>query len=198
MTRVILIRHGQTSWNLRKKYCGLTDLYLNGRGKKQAEKLRLRLKNELIHKVYSSDRKRALQSAEIIFKGARIEKVGDLREMSFGIFEGRGYKEILREYPSLYKKWLKRPFKVTIPKGESPMDFKKRIMAAFKKIALCNKGKTVAVVCHGGTISVILNYSLKSKDFWKRIPASASLNIIEYKNSKVKIKLFNDTSHLPR
>lgn len=166
------------------------------RGRKQAEKLSQRLKNELVHKVYSSDRKRALQSAEIIFKGAKIEKVGDLREMSFGIFEGRSYKEILRKQPLLYKKWLKRPFNVTIPGGENPMDFKKRIMRAFKKITLRNKGKTVAVVCHGGTISVILNYSLKSKDFWKRIPASASLNIIEYKNSRVKLTLFNDTLHL--
>jgi broad specificity phosphatase PhoE len=198
MTKVILIRHGQTNWNLRKKYCGFTDLCLNMRGKKQAEKLRLRLKNELVHKVYSSDRRRAFQTAKIIFKGAGIEKVGDLREMSFGIFEGLSYKEILRKHPLLYKKWLKRPFNVTIPNGENPLDFKKRIMRAFRKITLHNKGKTVAVVCHGGTISVILNHSLKSNDFWKRIPASASLNIIEYKNSKVKIKLFNDTSHLPR
>lgn len=164
----------------------------------QAAKLSQRLKEELIHKIYSSDRKRALQSAEIIFKGARIEKAGNLREMSFGIFEGRSYEEILRKQPLLYKKWLKRPFNVTIPGGESPMDFKKRIMTAFRKITMHNKGKTVAMVCHGGTISVILNHILKSKDFWKQIPASASLNIIEYKNSKVKIKLFNDTSHLPR
>lgn len=198
MTRVMLIRHGQTSWNLRKKYCGLTDLCLNIRGKKQAEKLSQRLKNELVDVVYSSDRKRALQSAEIIFKGAKIEKVGDLREMSFGIFEGRSYKEILRKQPLLYKKWLKRPFNVTIPEGENPMDFKKRIMRAFRKITLHNKGKTVAMVCHGGTISVILNHILKSRDFWKAMPASASLNIIECENNKVKIKLFNDTSHLPR
>jgi len=198
MTRVILIRHGQTSWNVKKRYCGLTDLGLNAEGRRQAAKLSQRLREELIHKIYSSDRKRALQSAEIIFKGARIEKEGDLREMSFGIFEGQSFEEILRKHPLLYKKWLKRPFKVTIPGGESPMDFKKRIMRVFKKITLHNKGKTVAMVCHGGTISVILNHILKSEDFWKQIPASASLNIIEYKDSKVKIKLFNDTSHLPR
>ena len=149
-----------------------------------------------MHRVYSSDRKRALETAEIIFKGTIIERVPDLREIHFGIFEGKNHKEILKKEPRIYKKWLKRPFNVAIPGGESFVDFRKRIITAFKKIVLHNKGKTIAVVCHGGAISVILNNILKSDDFWKAMPGSASLSIIEYKNTKAEIAVFNDISHL--
>lgn len=196
MTRIILIRHGQTNFNLRKRYCGWTDISLNIHGKKQAEKLSRRIKRESVHRVYSSDRKRALETARIIFQGTRIEEVPDLREIHFGIFEGKNHKEILKKEPRIYKKWLKRPFNVAIPGGESFAGFKKRIITAFKKIVLHNEGKTIAVVCHGGAISVILNNILKSRDFWKRIPGSASLNIIECKYNKAEIILFNDTAHL--
>jgi broad specificity phosphatase PhoE len=196
MTRIILIRHGQTNLNLRKRYCGWTDISLNIHGKKQAEKLSRRIKGESVHKVYSSDRKRALETAGIIFKGTVIEKVPDLREIHFGIFEGKNHKELIKKEPRVYKKWLKRPLQELIPGGESFTGFKKRIIAAFKKIVLHNKGKTIAVVSHGGAISVILNNILKSEDFWKAIPGSASLTIIEYKCNKADIVLFNDTSHL--
>ncbi len=187
-TKLILIRHGQTEWNLNKKYCGLFDIKLNAKGKMQAECLRKRLKKENVHKVYSSDRKRAIETAKIIFKELEIEKMPDLREMHFGCFEGLTYREIMQKYPKVYKKWLTRPFAAAIPQGESLGDFKKRIVNAFKKIVSSCPQKTVAVVCHGGVIAIFLTHILKTKDFFKLIPACASLSILEYKNGKPKLK----------
>ena len=196
LTKIILIRHGQTDWNAEKKYCGFSDLGLNKQGKEQIGKLSRRLKNEDIYKVYSSDLKRAVQSAVIIFKKTKIEKVWDLREINFGILEGKSHKEILEIEPRIYQDWLNDPYSITIPKGESLNKFKKRVMGALEKIVISNSNKTVAVVCHGGTISIILSRINGSKNFWELIPGSASLNIIEYVNNKAKITLFNDISHL--
>ncbi len=195
-TKILLIRHGQTEWNLRKRYCGSADLGLNACGKKEAEKLRKRLKDKPVHKIYSSDRIRAIETARIVFKRAGLEKIPGLSEMHFGIFEGLTYDEIMRKYPVIYKRWLRDPYGITIPKGEGLREFKKRVVSAFKKIIALNANKTVAVVCHGGAISIFLNHILKSKDFWKQIPKSASLSIVEYNNSKPKIRLFNDIAHL--
>lgn len=195
-TKLILIRHGSTNWNLEKKYCGFRNINLNNEGKKQAMLLRRRLKEEQIHRVYSSDRKRAIQTANIIFNRIKIEKIPDLRETHFGILEGLTYEEIMKRHPEIYKKWLNDPFSINIPYGEKIVNFKKRILKTFKKIIRLNKNKTVAVVCHGGVISIFINNILNSKSFWKNIPNSSSLSIVEYRNGKAKIKLFNDTTHL--
>lgn len=197
-TRLLLIRHGQTLWNAKKRYSGLINIGLSKIGRLQAAKLRKRLKDRPIHKVYASDRKRAIQTAQIAFAGIEIEKVPDLREVHFGVFEGLTHKEIMQKHPLIYKKWLKDPFSVIIPEGESLKDFKRRVTGALKKIILLNRNKTVAVVSHGGAISVFINSILKKRGFWAQIPASASLSIIEFKNDKPEILLFNDTAHLPR
>lgn len=195
-TKLILIRHGATDWNLKKRYCGLVDIGLNETGEAQARCLHKRLKKELIHKIYSSDRKRALQTAKIIFKGMEIQKMPGLEEMDFGCFEGLTYSETMKKFKRIYKKWLKDPFGITIPEGENLEDFKKRVIRTIKNIILINKNKTVAIVSHGGPLGIFLNYILESMDFWKQIPASASLSILECTNGKLKIKLLNDTSHL--
>lgn len=195
-TKLILIRHGETGWNAQKRYCGFKDVNLSARGKLQAKLLSKRLKLENIHKVYASDRKRALETAKILFKDVKVEKIPDLREIHFGCFEGLTHRKIMRKYQEVYSRWLKEPFNIRIPRGEDLTDFRKRVVAALKKIIERNPDKTIAVVCHGGTIGVFLTYILKTKDFWKKIPHAASLSIFECRNNKVKIRLFNDTSHL--
>jgi broad specificity phosphatase PhoE len=195
-TKLILIRHGETAWNAQRRYCGFKDVRLSAKGKLQAELLSKRLKAKNIDKVYTSDRKRALETAKVIFRGYRIKKIPDLGEMHFGCFEGLTYTEIMRKYPQVYARWLKEPYGSRIPGGEDLAGFRKRVTFAFKKIISLNADKTIAVVCHGGTIGIFLSYILKTKDFWKRVPHAASLSILECKNSKIKIRLFNDISHL--
>lgn len=195
-TKLILIRHGATKWNLEKRYTGFSDLCLHYTGIEQAKLLCKRLKNEVIYKIYSSDRKRAIQTAKIIFKDRKIHKSANLRELHFGIFEGLNYKEIMEKYPVIYRKWLDNPFYINIPKGEKIKDFRKRIINSIKKIISANNGKTIAIVSHGGAISIFINHILKSKNFWKTIPGSASLSIVEFNNNKFKIKNLNDISHL--
>lgn len=178
--KLILIRHGQTSWNARKIYCGAMDIGLNARGKEQAAALRRQFGREAIDKVYSSDKRRAMQTARIIFKRKKIIRLAGLREIRFGAFEGLNHGQILRRYPELYRKWLQDPFNITMPRGERLIDFRKRVVRTMKKISGDNYGKTVAVVCHGGVIGIFLTCILKRKDFWKLIPKPATFRVVNY------------------
>jgi len=196
ITRLILIRHGITGWNKRRRYCGYKDVNLSRQGRLQAIKLRNRFKGADFDKIYCSDRKRALQTRAILFGRSEFTKLNGLREINFGVFEGLKHEEIMEKFPVLYKNWLADPYKVRIPQAEQMLVFKKRVEHAIKKIVQTNSGKTIAVVCHGGVIGILVSSILKSKDFWKYVPSAASLTSVEYKDDKFRIKKFNDKHHL--
>ena len=191
VTRLILLRHGITRWNIEKRYCGYKDVPLAREGKAQAALLRQGLKGITFDRIYSSDKKRAIETARILFDGARIIKVKGLREISFGVMEGLRHRQILKKYPGAYGKWLADPFRRHMPKAEAMGAFKKRVFGAIHGIVSVNPGKTVAVVCHGGTISIFISGILKKKDFWRYIPRAASASIVEYRKGKPRIKQFN-------
>ncbi len=199
MTRLILIRHGQTDYNLQNRYCGFSNPLLNNQGIKQSERLAARVKDIKIDKVYSSDLKRAYQTAEIIFKNNPIEKVADFREMNFGLFEGLKYEEITEIYPKLYRDWINNPIKVKIPNGEGLKDLNKRVKKRLSFMLSEHRDRTIALVIHGGPIRIILCDALKFglKMFWQIEQDVGALNIIDYSDrlptSVIKI---NDTSQL--
>lgn len=183
-TKLIMIRHGETPWTAKKRYCGSIDIGLSEKGKKQAVRLRGRLCREFIHKVYTSPKKRAYQTARIVFSGRKACKVFGLAEMHFGVFEGLTYRQISDKYPELYRRWLKDPFSVLIPDGERPVDFRRRVARSIKKIISLNKNKAIAIVSHGGPIGVFITSFLKTRDFWKWIPKPCGVLVIEKKGSK--------------
>jgi alpha-ribazole phosphatase len=193
-TRLILIRHGETDWNAAKRYLGHADINLNKKGKQQAKTLCEVLDKKEICKVYSSDLKRAANFSKIIFKDFNIEKLIELREINFGIFEGQTYSEIMKKHSKIYKKWVKHPFKAFVPKAEKLIDFNKRVLSVFKKILSDNKNKTVAVVTHSGPIRMFINNITGAKDVWKVRIDNASITIVEYRNKKLDIKLLNFTA----
>jgi len=183
--RLILIRHGLTDYNLEKRYCGFKDSGLNRMGKDQAREIKMKLKGFKIDKVYCSDLRRSWQTAKIIFgeKSCPILKRKNLREINFGKWEGFNFKQILKKYPSIYKKWLKDPFSVDIPQGEKMKHFMARIKREIKNIIKNNRNKTVAIVCHYGPMRIILNnsFGIKKRGFWETEVESKAIYIIEYK-----------------
>ena len=197
-TKVILIRHGETDWSYQKRYCGFTDIDLNEKGRQQARRLLKRLSKEKIHKVYSSDMKRTLQFAKIVFKDLPAEELLDLREMNFGIFEGLTYKDIMEKYPKVYREWLGNPLDIIVPRGESLKTLARRVRKALKRILSQNSDKKVAVFTHGGPIRVILCdiLELDLKEVWKIEQELASISIIEFVEGRGKVHLLNDVSYL--
>jgi len=199
VTRLILIRHGETDYSLQNRYCGFSNPSLNNKGIWQSKKLADRLGDLSSVKVYSSDLRRAYETAKIIFKNNSIEKIADLREMNFGPFEGLKYEQIVRRYPKLYRNWVDNPEKVRIPNGEGLRDLRKRVKDRLSLILSQQPGKTLAIVTHGGPIRVILCDALKFdvSMFWQIRQEIGALNIIDYaKESFPTVVKMNDTSHL--
>jgi len=194
-TRLTLIRHGITRWNKESRYCGCRDIGLSREGRQQAKRLAKSLKLIKFAKIYSSDRKRALQTSRIIFKKTKIIKVRALKEIDFGVLEGLRHQEIMKKYPSIYKKWLSDPYQNCIP-GAEPMEaFENRVNRAMKKIVRSNPGKDLAIVCHGGVIGIFVCSILKKNNFWRYVPKAASLTVVEYVKGKPRIVKFNETKH---
>lgn len=198
MKKLILIRHGETDYGLQGKYCGYDDIPLNANGIKQANCLRAKLKKIRIDIVYSSDLKRAYQTAKIIFQNKVIHKRKGLREIDFGQFSGLTFEEANRLYPDVYKIWLNNPANAKIPDGENLHNFAKRVKGSFNKIFKQNMKKTVALVTHGGPIKIVLLKILNQDldKFWDIQQDLAALNIIEFRNGTAKVVRINDTLHL--
>jgi broad specificity phosphatase PhoE len=94
----------------------------------------------------------------------------------------------MKKYHMVYKEWLADPYRGRIPRAETMQVFKKRVMGSMKKIIRLNRGKTVAVVCHGGVIGMFTSSILKSRNFWGYVPKAASVTVIKYKNGKFSVQ----------
>jgi len=198
MTRLILIHHCETDYNLQNRYCGFNDPVLNNKGIWQSKRLACRLKDVKMDKIYSSDLKRAYQTAKIIFKSNTIEKLKDFREMNFGLFEGLRYKDIIKRYRKLYGDWLCNPLKVKIPGGEGLIDLSKRVKERLSIIFAQREYGTIALVTHGGPIRIILCEALRlDLKMLRQIEQGfGALNIINYfKDSQPVVVKMNDMSH---
>ncbi len=155
-TRLILVRHGRTDWSDQKRYCGWSDVPLNDRGRDQVGELGKKMHRHAVHKIYSSTMKRAVQSAGIVFAGRLVELVEELREMSFGLWDGLTHQEIMAQDPQAYSQWLENPLQITPSGGEGLADLAQRVRKGLHKILEQNHGETVALFTHGGPIKIIL------------------------------------------
>jgi alpha-ribazole phosphatase len=200
MTRLLLIRHGQTDYNLNRRYCGFSNPPLNTSGVLQVKSLVKQLKDFDLVAVYSSDLLRATQTAEIVFPKHEIKTMRDFRELNFGIFEGLNYSEIMKRYPGLYQDWIRDPSNVLLPDGEEFGEFGKRVSSGLSSIISLHRNKTIALVTHGGPIRLILckagGYGLEK--FWEIDYNNAAFTIIDYpQDLPAIVVLIERTSYLP-
>jgi len=205
--KLILIRHGESDGNVKRKFSGFQDVDLTEKGVWQAKRLARRLEGVQIDSVYCSDLKRARRTAEIIFKDRGIDIITNpkFREINFGAWEGYTFEEVKAKfgYGDKFNSWLENiKVEVNIPQGESLVNLNDRVIAelsnVLKKHEKIDKDETIALVCHGGTIRVILSNALNMglKNMWNIEQYSTALNIINYYDHKVFVALINDTSHL--
>ena len=152
MTRLLLIRHGETDWNVEGRYQGQADPPLNERGLAQARALAERLKREGIRPaaIYSSPLRRAWQTAQIIAEavGAPLFAEPRLKEICLGEWEGVLTPEIMRRWPETFRDWEERPWETRPPGGETIAEVQKRVYAAVDDILARHPNDTVAIVAH--------------------------------------------------
>ena len=209
MTRLIIVRHAESHLNLQNRIQGQIDSRLTPKGLKQAAKLAARMKNFKIDKIYSSDLGRAYSTTVEITrrlkaggsKKAVIIRDPLLREIHLGDWEGMTPEDVDKLYDKGYQKWLCKPSGCRIPKSETLAHFRRRVVGRLNKIAAANHGKTVLVVTHGGAITALLSEWLKA-DFDTLLInlhiENTSLAFVEYHGNRVRVRGFNDTTHLPR
>lgn len=156
-TQLLLIRHGETQWNLDQRVQGHHDVPLTERGIEQAERLRAALGAESLHAVYSSDLQRARVTAEIL-AGERLPLHTEprFRESCFGLFEGLTGTECELRYPEEYQAWRRDSVRHRPPGGETLEDLQRRCLEALREHLPKHGGETVAVVAHGGPVRAMV------------------------------------------
>lgn len=200
--KLLLTRHGETDWNLARRYQGHSDTALNQVGLRQAEQLAKRLSAEPIHAVYASDLSRAMETANIIarYHGLQAQPDARWRELCFGDWEGMTYEEISRHAPALFDAWVKDPLRVSTPNGETHLQLAERVQSAWDDIKAqhAKEEETVLVVGHGGSIQTLLALLLgvDLSRSWQLRLSPASLSQLSVYEDAAILNLFNDTSHL--
>ena len=200
LTRVILVRHGQTKWNVELKYQGHSEIELTPTGLQQAELVAARLAKEPIAAVYSSDLGRALMTAQRIaaVHSLSVTPVKGLREYCFGEWEGLTYQQISARWPDISVNFFKNPDDVRVPGGESFGEVKARGEASVQQLVAQHPDQTIVLVSHGGTIRTILcaALGLHLNRVWSIRQDNTAVNIIEYNGEAVTVTLVNDIHHL--
>ncbi len=156
---IYLLRHGEIQGTSEKRFIGQIDIPLNERGVEQAENWKKELSGLVIHKIYSSDLARCMDTARIIAGEQKAIHFSEkLREISLGEWEGLLREDVKKSYPT---EWEKRglDFSYRPPGGESFYDLKERVVPFFEEIAASNH-RNIIIITHGGVIRVILCHIL--------------------------------------
>jgi alpha-ribazole phosphatase len=181
-----LIRHGETEYNKEKRYQGQTDVPLSAEGRAAIK--RAHFDPEL---VYTSPLSRAVETADIIFPESPKVRVEDIKEMNFGIFEGRNYMEM--ETDPDYRKWIDSEGRMQCPGGESREEFSRRANSALDvliKETLDTGRNSLVVVTHGGIIMAWMEAHIPSeKTYWEWLPDNAGGYLLEYSNRDGKAEI---------
>ena len=149
--QILLVRHGATDWNLQGRCQGATDRELNTVGIRQAEEIAALLTHESIHAVYSSDLKRAQQTAQLISRphNLPVEIEQDVRELDHGELEGLTFNEIKNSYPDFLQRWRAEPAEIQVPGGERLVDVADRAWKGLNRIVERHpEAEKIVVVSH--------------------------------------------------
>ena len=199
MLHLMLVRHGETEWNLQRRYQGQSDVPLSEFGQRQAELIAERLARHTIDAVYASDLKRAWETAGVISEKCGLEITSEprLRELKFGILEGLTFDEAEAQHPEMIAAWLE-DFNNT-PQGAETIDlFNTRIISFLDDLKSKHDEQVVLLVGHGGSLSEILRVVLElSPDKrWYLEMENASLSEVLIAEDYVSLRRMNDTCHL--
>ncbi|MEO0793720.1 MAG: histidine phosphatase family protein [Verrucomicrobiota bacterium] len=201
MTRFIVIRHGETEWNVQHRYQGQLDSPLTKKGVTQAEAIAERLADFSFDRLISSDLGRAVDTAaKIAAKHPNLpwEKDANLRERNFGVLAALTRSEAAEKLPREEDGYLNGGADFRIPDGESLRDVYLRSRQAFDYWAEVCEGQTVCVVTHGGLLGMflrnVLGIPVESDRAYKFV--NAAYNEFTYEDGAWILHVWGDITHL--
>ena len=201
MTRVVLVRHGQTEWNRVERFRGHTDIPLNETGIWQAEQAGRAIKERYsVSAIYTSPMSRATRTAEIIGQatGVPVQVLPPLGDYSFGEWEGKTPEEVKAEYPEQFRLWMTAPHRAKIPGGESLRRRRLQVAAALERLAVEHQDQTVVLVSHRIVSKIITCYllGLDNSHLWGVDLDTASISLFQRHKWGWLTLMLNDTCHL--
>ncbi|MGL5152817.1 MAG: histidine phosphatase family protein [Clostridium sp.] len=201
-TTIYLTRHGETQWNINKRFQGWADSPLTELGVKQAEALKGRLEDINVDVIYTSPIGRANDTANILKGNKNIEVVthDGLKEFNFGIWEGMTTVELENheEYKDEFYNLFNNPKEYKPFGGETLKEVKLRAYSAIDEIVRNNEGKDVLIVTHGMTIKLLMllfENSGEEESFSTTVMGQASLTKIEVENGEFSVIYKDDKGH---
>ncbi len=198
-TRVTLVRHGETEWNVAMRLQGMKDSALTKNGLQQVQLVAKALSKLNFDMLISSDLGRAIRTAEIINKhhGLEIKTDPSLRERNFGIMEGLTREQIQKKYRDVFDGYMERKDTYQIPQGESLVDFYKRVTDGLNRIIKTYPEQEILIVSHGGVLDCVMrmvfNYSLSAPRCFSIY--NASVNSFSVKGNEWFLEQWGNIDH---
>jgi broad specificity phosphatase PhoE len=200
MTQIILVRHGQTPWNLDKIFRGSKDIPLNEQGREEARLAGEWLKGETIHAAYASPLSRARDTAHAIARhhNLAVADLPGLTDLCYGDWEGLPLAEVKVTYAEIYRQWETAPATVHFPGGETLDEVRDRAMGAVEEVVRRHPGQTILLAAHRAVNKVLIAafIGLSNSHFWRIGQDTTAINRFIRVGDTWHIMGLNDACHL--
>jgi probable phosphoglycerate mutase len=204
VTRLYLVRHGQSAGNAEGRFGGHSATPLSALGAEQAELAAQALAKEKIQAIYSSDLHRAVQTAAPLANllNLPIIKTDAFRERHVGVLQGLTFDESKAQHPKDYYALVNRNIHHVITEGESYRQLLRRATNALSEILHVHRGEKVVVFSHTGVICFLTLYLLgaitrRTKTTPWLVTSNCGINRFEVRGRhNIRVLAINDTRHL--
>ncbi len=199
MSEIMLVRHGETAWNVEEIFRGRVDVELSEMGLRQAELLASYLRDSKIEAVYSSPLKRARRTAQTIGDSHGLEVIVTPRllDIDFSEWQGLSITEVKEKYPELYEEWLNSPEKLRRPAGESLDEVRERAELVIDEV-IASRRNLVVLVSHRVVNKVLICalLGLDNSHFWSIRQDTCGITTFNHREGRFTLTGHNDTSFL--
>ncbi len=169
MKKLVLLRHGDIA-EFHNKYLGITNAHLSAKGKKQAVHSAAALATKKFDTIYCSPLERCQETLKILNRPEKVFFDERIKEIDFGLWEGKTFSEIDEQYPDIVSRWAECDPEFRFPEGEKIIDFRARV-SGFSRQLYDLKSKTILIISHGGVIRhlicALLNISFENYLYFK-------------------------------
>ncbi|WHZ27098.1 MAG: Phosphoglycerate mutase [Nitrospira sp.] len=163
MARLVLLRHGESQWNLENRFTGWVDVPLSAKGVEEAKQAGEKLRGFTFDRAFSSVLARANETLRIVLEvlgqtNIPIEKDKALNERMYGDLQGLNKAETAKKYGDAQVKIWRRSYDVKPPGGESLKDTAERAVPYYEKMVKPHllKGETIIIAAHGNSLRALV------------------------------------------